>query len=97
MPGMSMPDTLMPGMLTPQQMQQLDAARGAEFDRLYLTFMIQHHQGALTMVQQLYSNQGAGQDTYVWKFASDVEADQSTEIARMESMLNNNAREGHRQ
>jgi uncharacterized protein (DUF305 family) len=96
MPGMQMPDSLMPGMLTPDQMKQLDAARGAEFDRLFLTYMIQHHQGALTMVQALFGSQGAAQDTYVWKFASDVEADQSTEIARMQSMLNNNS-EGRRQ
>ncbi|MFN2601828.1 MAG: DUF305 domain-containing protein [Gemmatimonadaceae bacterium] len=87
MPGMSMPDTLMPGMLTPQQMQQLDAARGAEFDRLFLTGMIQHHQGALTMVDKLFSSQGAGQEEYVFRFASDVSTDQTTEIDRMRLML----------
>lgn len=95
MPGMAMSDSLMPGMLTPEQMKQLDAARGPEFDRLFLTFMIQHHEGALTMVQQLFSSYGAGQDTYVWKFASDVEADQSTEIDRMQTMLNTDS-EGRR-
>jgi uncharacterized protein (DUF305 family) len=87
MPGMTMPDTLMPGMLTPQQMQQLSAATGAEFDRLFLTFMIQHHQGALTMVNQLFSSEGAAQEEYVFRFASDVSTDQTTEIDRMRSML----------
>jgi uncharacterized protein (DUF305 family) len=78
---------LMPGMLTPEQMAQLDAARGKEFDRLFLTFMIQHHQGAITMVQELFSAQGAGQDETVFAFANDVQIDQETEIARMRQML----------
>jgi uncharacterized protein (DUF305 family) len=105
MPGMSMPDRsmpdrsmprgLMPGMLTPEQMKQLDAARGAEFDRLFLTFMIQHHQGALTMVDQLFSSPGAAQDGYVFRFASDVSADQNTEIERMRSMLTARATHGN--
>lgn len=82
-----MEHTLMPGMLTPAQMQQLDAARGQEFDRLFLTFMIQHHQGALTMVETLMGSQGAAQDDQVFKFAADVSADQSTEIDRMGLML----------
>jgi uncharacterized protein (DUF305 family) len=92
-PGMTMmmngkPMTmLMPGMLTPEQMQQLDAARGQEFDRLFLTFMIQHHKGAVSMVHDLFESYGAGQDEAVFKFASDVNVDQSTEIARMEKML----------
>lgn len=86
MPGMDHP-MLMPGMLTPQQMAQLDAARGVEFDRLFLTFMIQHHQGALTMVQTLLNSPGAGQDGPVFRFASDVHADQTTEINRMTLML----------
>jgi len=77
----------MPGMLTPAQLAQLDAARGAAFDRLFLTFMIQHHQGALTMVERLFGSPGAGQDDAVFKFASDVSADQSTEIDRMQTML----------
>jgi uncharacterized protein (DUF305 family) len=80
-------EMLMPGMLNEAQMKQLDAARGAEFDRLFLTFMIQHHKGALTMVQQLFGSYGAGQDQTVFKFASDVNVDQTTEIARMEKML----------
>lgn len=78
---------LMPGMLTPEQMKQLDAARGAEFDRLFLTFMIQHHSGALTMVQKLFGSYGAAQDELVFKFSSDVNVDQTTEIARMRRML----------
>jgi uncharacterized protein (DUF305 family) len=78
---------LMPGMLTPEQMQKLDAARGADFDRLFLTFMIQHHRGAVAMVKELFSHPGAGQDEVVWKFASDVNVDQTTEIARMQRML----------
>lgn len=79
--------TLAPGMLTPEQMQQLDAARGDEFDRLFLTFMIQHHRGAVAMVKELFSTYGAGQDVMVFKLASDVNVDQLTEIERMELML----------
>lgn len=78
---------LMPGMLTENQMKQLDAARGVEFDRLFLTFMIQHHRGAVAMVQELFASVGAGQDETVFKFASDVNVDQSTEITRMVEML----------
>jgi len=78
---------LMPGMLTEEQMQQLDAARGEEFDRLFLTGMIQHHRGAVVMVRELFSAQGAGQDETMFKFAADVEVDQSTEIKRMVTML----------
>jgi uncharacterized protein (DUF305 family) len=68
-------------------MGQLDAARGPEFDRLFLTFMIQHHRGAVTMVKNLFDSYGAAQDETVFKFASDVNVDQTTEIARMEAML----------
>ena len=78
---------LMPGMLTEDQMHQLDQARGTEFDRLFLVLMIQHHRGAITMVDQLFGSYGAGQDETVFKFASDVNVDQSTEIVRMEQML----------
>ena len=78
---------LMPGMLTETQMKQLDAARGPEFDRLFLTFMMQHHRGAVSMVKDLFGTYGAGQDETVFKFASDVNVDQTTEIARMEKML----------
>jgi uncharacterized protein (DUF305 family) len=77
----------MPGMLTAEQLVQLDRASGAEFDRLFLTFMIQHHQGALTMVDRLFGAEGAGQDETVFRMASDIYADQSTEIARMQKML----------
>ncbi len=77
----------MPGMLTEAQMQQLDRARGAEFDQLFLQLMIQHHRGAVAMVSQLFGTYGAGQDETVFKFASDVNVDQVTEIARMENML----------
>ena len=80
-------EMLMPGMLTDQQMAQLDAARGSEFDRLFLTYMIQHHQGAVSMVRDLFGSWGAGQDETVFKFASDVNVDQTTEIARMQQML----------
>ncbi len=80
-------DMLMPGMLTEAQMKQLDEARGPEFDRLFLTFMIQHHNGAVSMVNELFGTYGAGQDELVFKFASDVNIDQTTEIARMERML----------
>jgi uncharacterized protein (DUF305 family) len=86
MPGMAMGE-LMPGMLTPGQMAELDGARGAEFDRLFLTDMIQHHEGALSMVDQLFGTQGAGQELYIFRFASDVSADQFTEIDRMRLML----------
>lgn len=80
-------DMLMPGMLTPEQMKQLDAARGTEFDQLFLKLMIQHHSGAVAMVKELFDTYGAGQDQMVFKFASDVNIDQTTEVARMEKML----------
>ena len=78
---------LMPGMLSEAQMKELDAARGVEFDRLFLTFMIQHHKGAVSMVKELFAAHGAGQDETIFKFASDVEVDQTTEINRMLEML----------
>lgn len=77
----------MPGMLTAAQMSQLAAARGPAFDRLFLEGMIQHHQGALTMVKELFKNSGGGQEPEMFDFASDVEADQAMEIARMSAML----------
>ncbi len=80
-------EMLMPGMLTESQLKQLDEARGKEFDRLFLTFMIQHHRGAVTMVQQLFDTNGAAQDVTVYKIASDIHADQTTEIDRMQKML----------
>lgn len=78
---------LMPGMLTQAQMQQLAAAKGTEFDRLFLQGMIRHHGGALTMVQELFSKPGAGQDAEIFAFASDVDADQRMEMDRMGAML----------
>ncbi|HEV8410061.1 MAG TPA: DUF305 domain-containing protein [Gemmatimonadaceae bacterium] len=78
---------MMPGMLSDEQMKQLDAARGVEFDRLFLTYMIQHHKGAITMVEKLENTPGADQDEIVFKFSNDVQADQSTEIDRMQMML----------
>ena len=80
-------EMLMPGMLTPDRVKQLDQARGAEFDRRFLTDMIQHHRGAVSMVKELFGSYGAAQDELVFKFANDVNVDQSTEIARMEKML----------
>ena len=80
-------DMLMPGMLSDAQMKELDAASGADFDRLFLSFMIQHHRGATSMVKELFESYGAGQDEIVFKFASDVNVDQTTEIGRMEKML----------
>lgn len=88
-------EMLMPGMLTDEQMKQLDQARGPEFDRLFLTFMIQHHRGAVEMVKELFGTNGAAQDELVFKFASDVNVDQTTEIARMQRMLVAFAIEGH--
>lgn len=78
---------LMPGMLSEDQMKQLDGARGPEFDRLFLTFMIQHHRGAVQMVQELLGQRGAANDETVFKFAADVNVDQTTEINRMLEML----------
>ncbi len=86
MPGMD-PGTLMPGMLTGAELARLDSARGPAFDRLFLTSMIKHHQGALTMVQDLINTPGAAQDGQVFQFASDVNADQTAEIGRMRRML----------
>jgi uncharacterized protein (DUF305 family) len=78
---------LMPGMLTPEEMGRLAAAQGAAFDRLFLELMIKHHAGALTMVDDLFAQPGAGQEPDVFAFASDVEADQRMEIERMGAML----------
>jgi uncharacterized protein (DUF305 family) len=80
-------EMLMPGMLSDAQMKALDAARGISFDTLFLRGMIQHHHGAITMVQQLFATPGAGQDDAVFKFANNVNVDQNTEIHRMQQML----------
>lgn len=78
---------MMPGMLSPQQMAALTAAKGPAFDRLFLSGMIQHHQGAITMVKELFATTGAAQNTAIFRFASDVDADQRAEIKRMSAML----------
>jgi uncharacterized protein (DUF305 family) len=80
-------EMLMPGMLTDEQLKELDAARGPEFDTLFLRFMIQHHQGAVSMVDDLRSRDGAAQDELVFKLSTDIHVDQTTEIARMRRML----------
>lgn len=82
-----MHDVRMPGMLTAGQLAELAAASGEAFDRLFLTYMIQHHQGAVTMVHELFGTGGAAQDEAAFKLASDVQVDQKTEIARMQRML----------
>jgi uncharacterized protein (DUF305 family) len=90
MPGMDMSHEsmhLMPGMLTPEQMDALRKAKGAEFDHLFLTGMIQHHGGALTMVKDLFDTAGAGQDAELFNFATDVDSGQRAEIRIMLSML----------
>ena len=78
---------LMPGMLNAGQMEQLASATGREFERLFLEFMIMHHEGALTMVQTLFNSSGAGQESLIFKFATAVDADQTIEILRMRRML----------
>ena len=78
---------LMPGMLTPDQMKQLAAARGPAFDKLFLEYMIRHHEGALIMVRELFATPGAGQEAEIYAFTSDVDADQRMEIIRMAGML----------
>jgi uncharacterized protein (DUF305 family) len=79
--------TLMPGMLTAEEMARLAAAKGTEFDGLFLELMIKHHEGALIMVEDLLSQPGAGQDSDIFAFTSDITADQSMEIRRMGAML----------
>ena len=94
--GASLPDehahhaggaALMPGMLTPEEMGRLRAASGLAFDKLFLEYMIKHHEGALIMVKELFATAGAAQDSEIYAFASDVNADQRMEIARMAGML----------
>jgi uncharacterized protein (DUF305 family) len=89
MPGMDMSKQpmLMPGMLTPKQMEALEKAKGAEFDQLFLTGMIQHHNGALIMVKDLFDTAGAGQDAELFNFATDVDSGQRAEIRIMQTML----------
>ncbi|MGA6953732.1 MAG: DUF305 domain-containing protein, partial [Candidatus Acidiferrales bacterium] len=87
---------LMPGMLTPEQMAALNAARGAEFDRLFLVGMIQHHNGALIMVKDLFDTAGAGQDADIFNFATDADNTQRAEIRIMQSMLDKKSLEEKR-
>jgi len=99
MPGMDMarePMALMPGMLTPDQMDTLRKAKGAEFDHLFLTGMIQHHNGALTMVRDLFDTPGAGQDADLFTFATDADNTQRAEIRIMQAMLEKKALEEKR-
>lgn len=94
MPGMSMPgmanddghQMLMPGMLTPERLSELANANGAKFDSLFLRFMIGHHEGALTMVSKLFATSGATQESEIFQLASEIDSDQSAEIARMQAM-----------
>jgi uncharacterized protein (DUF305 family) len=98
MPGMDMSSTsstpmMMPGMLTPQQMDTLAKSTGPEFDHLFLTGMIQHHTGALTMVQQLFNTAGAAQDPQLFDFATDVDNTQQAEIRIMRAILQNTSKD----
>ena len=99
MPDMDMtghPMALMPGMLTPEQMETLRKAKGAEFDHLFLTGMIQHHNGALIMVEDLFDTAGAGQDADLFNFATDADNTQRAEIKIMQTMLENKTSEEKR-
>ena len=102
MPGMpemdrsGQPMALMPGMLTAEQMEALRKAKGAEFDHLFLTGMIQHHEGALTMVKDLFDTAGAGQDADLFNFATDVDSGQRAEIRIMQNMLEKKSSEEKR-
>lgn len=87
MPGMAMSDTLMPGMLTSEQLAELAKTTGNEFDKLFLADMIRHHEGALVMVKSLLGTTGSGQEAEVFRFASEVDSDQRAEIARMNALL----------
>lgn len=87
LPSTDAPLERMAGMLTPEQMARLRGAHGRDWDRLFLTYMIQHHQGALVMVDELFSAPGAGQGDEIFKIASSIGTDQATEIDRMQRML----------
>jgi uncharacterized protein (DUF305 family) len=99
MPGMDMSHEmamLMPGMLTPEQMEALRKAKGVEFDQLFLTGMIQHHNGALVMVKDLFDTAGAGQDADLFNFATDADNTQRAEIKIMQGMLEKKSSEEKR-
>ncbi len=85
----------MPGMLSDEQLHELADAQDGDFDRLFLTYMIQHHNGAVTMVDELFSTEGAALDEAAFKLASDINVDQITEIARMNLMLSQLPQHGH--
>jgi uncharacterized protein (DUF305 family) len=87
MAGMTMSDTLMPGMLTSDQLAELAKTSGGEFDKLFLRDMIRHHEGALVMVANLLGTTGSAQEAEVFRFASEVDSDQRAEIARMNALL----------
>lgn len=78
---------MMPGMLTEERLTELDNARGSDFDRLFLTYMIPHHEGALLMVDELFESYGGAQNDFIFKLASDIYADQTTEIEHMQGLL----------
>jgi uncharacterized protein (DUF305 family) len=96
MPGMVMSDTLMPGMLTTEQLAELAKTTGDEFDKLFLADMIRHHEGALVMVKSLLGTTGSGQEAEVFRFASEVDTDQRAEIARMNALLDTLSASGAR-
>jgi uncharacterized protein (DUF305 family) len=87
----------MPGMLTAEQMTELERASGATFDRLFLTYMIEHHRGAIVMVDALFAADGAAQDPATFRLASDIRADQAAEISRMQRLLSSVMRESDSQ
>lgn len=87
MPNHSMHHHDMPGMLTQEQLEELAAAKGIEFDRKFLSFMIEHHEGAVFMVNELFAANGAANDNEIYDLASDIHVDQITEINRMKLML----------
>ena len=94
MPDMDMqgnPMPLMPGMLSPAQMEALRKAKGAEFDRLFLSGMIQHHKGALVMVKEMFDSPSSGQDADLFNFATDVDNTQQAEIRIMQNLLGQNS------
>jgi uncharacterized protein (DUF305 family) len=87
MPGGMAHDMLMPGMLSDEEMAQLDKARGTAWDRMFLTFMVKHHEGAIKMVEDLFASPGGGQGDDIYGYASDIFADQTAEIERMKKLL----------
>jgi uncharacterized protein (DUF305 family) len=96
MKGMDHSEMLMPGMLTDDQMEELRTSKGAKFDELFLKGMIQHHEGALVMVKDLFATAGAGQDAEIFNFASDVDTGQRGEIKIMQEMLNKKSKKEKR-